>query len=439
MATFTFVTVLFLTLFSSVLVTSAPAAFQPRQDSASVGGLFIPTLRNPDYHRNGRAAYAKALAKWGIKVPERLANHLSLVDNKQTGFVWATHEYPDKEYLSLIGYGTPQQTLLVDLDTGSADTWVVTPGTYAPTAENTHNTSLVKDRPSYDPAKSSTAKYVPGAVWKITYGDDSTASGDVWTDVLNVGGVSLSDATIETATLISYSLFYDNQLSGLLGLAYNLHSQVTPAKPNVLSGLMDVLDKKLFAVDLHWHADDGSYRFGAVDTSAFIPSTSPSAVDGLEYIPLLDHSRFWSINFTSIYVQGDPVKYQSSWASIVDTGTSIIMMPDDIAEAYYKSVPGSQKDAYDMWEYPCNGSTLPDFTFGFGDNAFEVTIPGKYMNYSVSTNLNHPDVVTGFCTGSLQGDFGNGVNILGDPFLKVVYAVFDVGGSRIGFATKHLK
>jgi hypothetical protein len=75
---------------------------------------------------------------------------------------------------------------------------------------------------------------------------------------------------------------------------------------------------------------------------------------------------------------------------------------------------------------------LPDFEVGFG-NGFVATVPGRFMNYTVM-----PDDAA-MCMGGLQEWGNDDLGIFGDVFLKAVYAVFDVGGKRIGFAEKELE
>ncbi len=105
--------------------------------------------RNPNYNPNGLAEYARALRKWGAKVPKELTHTLAamgdggelsfvlLIDRELSakgisanlgaadggkGQVTADSMKNDREYLSRVGFGTPLQWLSMDLDTGSSDT-----------------------------------------------------------------------------------------------------------------------------------------------------------------------------------------------------------------------------------------------------------------------------------------------------------------------------
>lgn len=66
---------------------------------------------------------------------------------------------------------------------------------------------------------SSTFKPSPGQTWSIAYGDGSTASGNVGTDVVNIGGIEIQNQAVELASKISAS-FRQSAGDGLLGLAF---------------------------------------------------------------------------------------------------------------------------------------------------------------------------------------------------------------------------
>ncbi len=81
---------------------AAPSTF-------SVHGVY-----NKGYTRNGPAEYLRACRKWGIALPDHF-------DRLATGSAAAENQTSDREYLSPVDIGTPGQTILVDIDTGSAD------------------------------------------------------------------------------------------------------------------------------------------------------------------------------------------------------------------------------------------------------------------------------------------------------------------------------
>ena len=110
---------------------------------------------------------------------------------------------------------------------------------------------------------------------------------------------------------------------------------------------------------------------------------------------------------------------------IADTGTTLLLLPDDVVNDYYSQVDGAftQTDQNQNIEhlFPCD-SQLPDFTFGVEDQT--ITVPGSFLNFQTTD---------AGCYGSIQSNNG-GISIFGDIALKVSYVVFDAGSSRLGWA-----
>jgi|TARA_R110002003_G_scaffold228_3_gene16594 L-rhamnose isomerase len=66
------------------------------------------------------------------------------------------------------------------------------------------NQANAKDQQvAFDATKSSTFKKLSGSTWKISYGDSSSASGDVGTDTIDLGGLKVEGQAIELAKELS--------------------------------------------------------------------------------------------------------------------------------------------------------------------------------------------------------------------------------------------
>ena len=96
---------------------------------------------------------------------------------------------------------------------------------------------------AFDASKSSTFKSLDNETWKISYGDSSSASGIVGTDVVDLGGLKVENQAIELAKELSQQFaqvgwvrinprVFTNNIkgngSGLLGLAFSSINTVTP-------------------------------------------------------------------------------------------------------------------------------------------------------------------------------------------------------------------
>lgn len=81
--------------------------------------------------------------------------------------------------------------------------------------------SEIDGQTTYNPADSSTAKLLQGATWNITYGDGSSSSGNVYTDDVTVGGLTVTGQAVELAEQVSSQFTQDTDSDGLLGLAFS--------------------------------------------------------------------------------------------------------------------------------------------------------------------------------------------------------------------------
>ncbi|ROV97781.1 hypothetical protein VPNG_08629 [Cytospora leucostoma] len=384
-----------------------------------LGSYTLNTKPNPTFKgRNGTGAYLKAMAKYAHLADSGSEKAASLVSSL-TGFA----EADDREWLCPVAIGTPGQIVNLDLDTGSADLWVFT------TTPASHHNSL-GNRSTYNVNASSTASRLNNSAWLITYGDGSYASGNVYTDNVQLGDLLVKNATVETATRWSSNLIEDDApLSGLMGLAINLSTTIRPHVQGVTNGILSQLKNQgigSITVDLQYH-NDGTFTFGGANASSAYDSQ-------MLYQPVLPGKGYWEIEMTSVrFADSDEVLIHS-WPTIVDTGTSLMLMSsDDLVKQYYDLVDSATYSVEDYgYVFNCN-ETLPDFHFGFTDDWAEYTVPGRYMNYSTA-----PEMGEEYCYGGIQGS-DMGFSIMGDVFLKAVYVDFNIANQTVGFAHKTLE
>ena len=273
----------------------------------------------------------------------------------------------------------------------------------------------------YNPANSPTSAVDTGETWSISYGDGSSASGDVYTDTVNVGGTSVTGQAVELAKTIS-SEFAQDQSDGLLGLAFSSINTVTPNQVQTFfANAESSLDSPLFTANLK-KGEPGSYNFGYIDSSEYTGDITYTAVDNSQ--------GFWGFT-SSGYTVGSGAAVSESIPAIADTGTSLLLLPDDLVSAYYAQVSGSSNSQTDGgYIFSCS-TTLPDLTLQI--EGYAAVVPGSYMNYA-------PASESGSCFGGLQSNDGIGQSIFGDVFLKAQFVVFDdaSGGPQLGFAAKDL-
>ncbi|KAL8963166.1 MAG: hypothetical protein Q9193_000535 [Seirophora villosa] len=362
--------------------------------------------------RNGIAALDRVFKKYGWAVPERINSKIHVPQNISTknaegeGTVKATPEEADTSFLSPIKVGG--QTLMMNFDTGSSDLWVF-------------NTNLppqiTRGHAVYDPKKSSTFKPMPGARWKITYGDSSGASGVVGTDVVNIGGAKVAGQAIELATTVTDSFAEDVDSDGLVGLGFGSINTVKPQQQKTFfENVMPTLDRPVFTANLRHHTL-GSYEFGRIDSTQF---KGP-----LTYTKIDPSRGFWQVESTSFAV-GDGEKQSNPNASpaIIDSGTTLMLADDAVVRSYWRQVEGAKMDEEGTVSFPCVAD-LPDFHIALGPT-YMATIPGELMNFA--------RLAPNTCMGGMQSNQGQGIQIYGGVLFKSQFVVFDGGNGTVGFA-----
>jgi len=412
----------------------------------------IKVVHNKNYHRSGPKSYVWLLNKWGFEPTKpgpyfhmnkvsQTGHHglLSKIGGKaqtqrvlakrvgaaegDTGEVTADDQQNDSEYLCEVDIGTPPQKFMLDFDTGSSDLWLWS------TELPANIQSQGKGHNIFDPSKSSTFKDQSGSSWKISYGDQSSASGTVGTDTVVLGGLSIKNQAIELANTMS-SQFIQGTGDGLLGLAWGSINTVTP-KPvqtpveNMIS--QDDIPKsaELFTANLGtWRdadtTDDSYYTFGYIDQDPL----KAAGVSAPTYTPIDNSQGFWMFSSTSATVNGQTVN-QSGNTAIADTGTTLALVADATCEAIYKAIPGSTYDeASQGYIFPTTVKVadLPTVTFAVGDQQFAVH----------KQDLGFALAKTGWVYGGIQSRGSMTFDILGDTFLKGIYAVFDQGNTQFG-------
>ena len=102
--------------------------------------------------------------------------------------------------------------------------------------------------------------------------------------------------------------------------------------------------------------------------------------------------------------------------AIADTGTTLALVSDEVCKAIYDAIPGSTYDANQQgYLFPANTSAdkLPVITFAVGDTQFAVQ----------KEDIPFADASNNMVYGGIQSRGTNPQDILGDTFLKSIYAV----------------
>ncbi|KAI2616076.1 eukaryotic aspartyl protease [Hypoxylon sp. NC1633] len=398
----------------------------------------VPNKKFYGQHKGrGSMAIARAYSKYGLAIPddllstiEQILEELGLLGNNGAGNnttddpqgeVAATPQMFDSEYLAPVQIGTPPQTLNLDFDTGSSDLWVFSSETPA---------NEVMGQDAFDIGQSSTARRLTGESWSISYGDGSSSSGNVYLDTVSIGGVTVENQAVESATNVSLAFTQRPETDGLLGLAFSSINTVRPNQQKTFfENAITNLASPLFTANLR-KAEPGNYNFGFIDTTEFSGQ--------ITFVPVNTSSGFWQFTADGFSVGTSGATVSAPHEAIADTGTTLLLLPQAIANAYYAQVPGAVNDVQNAGGYvfPCSAS-LPDFTAVVGGGTHRAVIPGDFINFAPVDGDTFETATT--CFGGIQAvPNGFGFAIYGDIFLKAQFVVFHGGNEELGFANKPL-
>lgn len=296
---------------------------------------------------------------------------------------------------------------------------------------NTQKAGKASDHNIFDPKKSSTFKNMSGASWRIQYGDGSKAQGKVGTDDVTLGGLCVENQAIELAEKLT-SEFTKGAGDGLLGLAFGKINTVKP-KPvqtpveNMITQEDISHDQELFTCYLgSWRDKDEEdqgesfYTFGYIDEDVIARSGGADPY----YVPIDASKGFWQFKSESATVGGKTIPRPGNTA-IADTGTTLALVSDSLCNEIYSAIPGAKFDPKQQgWVFPLNtpAAQLPTVTFAVGDRQFEVQ----------KEDFGFARCGGGMQYGGIQSRGANEFDILGDTWLKAVYAIFDQGRKRFG-------
>lgn len=320
-------------------------------------------------------------------------------------------------------YGSPvtvgNQTFHVVLDTGSID-FVVFSNLMG---NQTFNFSHVL----YDPLDSFTA--VPtGQTFNITYGTGS-ASGIVFNDTIQIAGLVIENQAVEATVEIDSFLAQEFSFDGILGLCPLTHrNHITPG--HALPAIQNLFfenavqpAEKLFTASLtRPNETEGFFTFGFIDDELVGNNT-------IIFTPIVPDTVFWTVPTQFVSING--MQINNSNQAIIDTGTTLIYISDDLIPPIYEPIGGFFNDSIQAWVIPSNVSLsqIPTVVLPVDTHAITLT-PQDIAFQQLDDDL---------IIGGIQPAGNMSVFLFGDAWLRNIYAIFDLADgndTRFGFVTK---
>lgn len=336
----------------------------------------------------------------------------------------AMKDFQDAEYYGPVSIGTPSQDFMVIYDTGSANLWV-------PSARCISKACTTHRR--YDFSKSSTFER-DGRGVVLPYGS-GTCAGTLIQDTVNIGSIELKHATVGSIVFEPGQIWDESPFDGILGLAYpqlavpaDKTSPVVPPFDQMMKE--ELLDKNQFAFFLSTCKPPGSS--GGQDTcegsQVTLGGVDPNKFSGdITWVPMTFYQKmlgYWLVKSDGFKVGSKSLACTIPLVGcpmVVDTGTSIIAVPPAQFAAVNTTIGVVNPDC-------SNVMSLPTMSFQFAGKEFQLE-PDFYVLRA--SDENGADTCQLGIVGVSSGL--PGMWILGDPFLRKYYTVFDRDNGRVGF------
>ncbi|KAI9312352.1 aspartic peptidase domain-containing protein [Dichotomocladium elegans] len=305
----------------------------------------------------------------------------------------------------------------------------------------------------FNPAISSSFKSL-NAPFSMQYATGS-ANGTYGTDTVSVAGLTVTDQIFGPVNSTMDLEFLQNGATsgqmGIMGLSYPVFPYSGgPLDVNFAFNLANrsIISEPIFSVFLNSQYQpgySGEITFGGIDTSKYTGSltyvpVSPLRMEGYNTPMYI----YWAVDVLGAKnSKGYTASFSNATKFVVDTGNTLTYLPAAVSLDLVNSVVGSAvtvDTTNGVYMVPCSLASS------------NVTV--SLLVASSLTNTNSPpveltvgmpelvlrsygdDTICAFGIAPLSGDIGDSSDlfIIGDPFLRSFYTVYDMGQNRIGFA-----
>ncbi|KAJ2720390.1 aspartic proteinase precursor [Coemansia sp. Benny D115] len=314
-----------------------------------------------------------------------------------------------QSYYGEVALGTPPQTFRVVFDTGSSDFWI-------PSVDC--DSAACEMHSKFNASKSSSflTSHLP---FSLSYGSGGLM-GQVGSDTLRVNNVSLPAVHVGLATHMG-KFFHKTHFDGVFGLGFPKLSRIQSAPPLYAMANAGLLERPVFSFWVR-EGKNGQHAGGEV----VLGGVNPKRFQGkVRTLPLV-RKMYWEVELNGLLIDESPVPNINTRTAIIDTGTSLIVLPAVDADAvnqFLGAVP--LFDEYGLYAIDCRKKNKPTVKFGFGGETFAIQ-PSHYI-LPVSKNR----CVTAFAA-SVNQELSRWV--IGNSFLRAWHTTFDMENFEIKLA-----
>ncbi|KAJ1897702.1 aspartic proteinase precursor [Kickxella alabastrina] len=314
-----------------------------------------------------------------------------------------------QSYFGSIELGTPPQKFSVVFDTGSSDFWI-------PSINCDSTACLAHSRFNSSTSDTFITSHLP---FSLNYGTGGLM-GQVGSDTLRIGDVSVPGVHVGLATHMG-KFFRSTHFDGVFGLGFPKLSRTQSKPPIFVMAREGLLEKPVFSF---WVKEgrNGQHAGGEV----VLGGVNPSRFKGKVRILPLVRKMYWEVELNGLFINDNPVPNLTSQTAIIDTGTSLIVLPAfdaDIVNQFLGAVP--LYDEYGLYAIDCYKNDKPTVKFGFGGETFAI----KPSHYILPVGKDR-------CVTAFAASTGPDLNrwVIGNSFLRAWHTTFDLERLEIRLA-----
>ncbi|KAJ1772889.1 aspartic proteinase precursor [Coemansia sp. RSA 1813] len=307
-----------------------------------------------------------------------------------------------QSYFGTIYLGTPPQKFHVVFDTGSSDFWI-------PSINCDSSACAGHSRFNQSSSDTYVTTHVP---FSLSYGTGGLI-GQVGADILCIGNnVSVPDIHVGLATHMG-KFFHTAQFDGVFGLGFPRLSRIHSEPPLYTMFRLGILEKPVFSFWVK-EGKNGQHAGGEV----VLGGINSARFEGQGVSIPVVRKMYWEVELTGLLINESPVPNISSQTAIIDTGTSLIVLPAVDADAvnqFLGAVPLFNE--YGLYAIDCHKNNKPSVKFVLAGETFAI----KPTHYIIPVGKNR--CVTAFAA-STSPDLNRWV--IGNSFLRAWHTAFDL-------------
>ncbi|KAG0213938.1 hypothetical protein BGX28_003116 [Mortierella sp. GBA30] len=265
--------------------------------------------------------------------------------------------------------------------------------------------------------------HTEGKVLDVKYGDGSHVSGVTGLDRMLISGATIANQSFGMAS-VDDSTIAKKGVEGVVGLGFG---RVATVK-GFTTVVENMLARKLIIQPIvsMWlgrqrmggsnEGSGGAVIFGGVDTTKY--------VGNFTWAPIVDKNA-WKIHFDAVSLGGKSLELSGD--ALIDSGTSLIVVPAKVAKTFHDLITGAQEVPQVGWILPCNTS-VGDLNFTISGVQFRVPAEELVLLFRIPGYAE-------YCKSAIDVSTSSSDEwILGSSFMKNVYSVFNYRSLSVGFA-----